>query len=95
MFLIIVACGRGPESKFIAIVGAAHGALNPSVLIVKDGVVSSIGRQQDVSIPAGSEKVDASGLTLAGVIEPGRQADIKLLRGQEVVREMRNGQWVK
>ena len=92
--LILCACAAAPEHRFIAIIGAAYGDVNPSVVVVKDGVISSVGRQQDVSIPAGSEKVQAYGMTLEGAIEAGKQADLKLLRGSEVVREMRNGEWV-
>ena len=94
LLLLISGCSV-PESKFVAIVGAAHGNINPSVVVVKDGIVSAVGRQQDIAIPAGSEKVAAYGMTLAGLIEPGKQADLKLIRGNEVVREMRNGEWVK
>ena len=91
---MLCACAGGPEPKFIAIVGAAYGDINPSVVVVKDGIINSVGRQQDVSIPAGSEKVQAYGMTIEGAIDAGKQADLKLLRGSEVVKEMRKGEWV-
>lgn len=93
--LLLTSCIAIPQPKFITIVGAAYGNINPSVVVIRDGIISSVGRQQDVSIPAGSEKVEAYGLTLEGTIEAGKPADLKLLRGTEIIREMRNGEWVK
>ena len=104
LFILAGACESGPQPRFTVIVGAAYDSIDPAVVVIRDGIISAVGRQQDISIPAGSEKIDASGLTIAGLenqpLTPGQPANFELLRPDpsgppKVEKVMRNGEWVK
>jgi imidazolonepropionase-like amidohydrolase len=92
-----------------AIVGATllDGSNPPtpySIVIVKDGRIAAIGRQQDIPIPPDSDKTNGIGKFVAplqhdGKLTVGAPADLVLLSGDSatqrtVERTMRAGQWV-
>ncbi len=71
-----------------------------SVVIIKDGLISAIGPQQTVPIPADSTKTNGLGKIVAapdpaGKLVAGGPADLVLLdENQKVVKTMRGGKWI-
>ena len=104
--LLLGACGTKPPTR-IAIVGAA--LYNPpdspiphSVILVEGGRIQALGTQQDVPVPAASQKINGIGKSVwpAGS-EPLRVGSpANLLLGVGIPpdalteKRMRNGQWV-
>jgi hypothetical protein len=99
----LAACAPTPSNVKV-IVGATllDPAGNPvmehSVVVVDGANVRSVGPQAMVPIPAGSEKVDGAGKTVApaagGAIEAGKPANLVLRTGDQVERTMQNGEWL-
>ncbi len=86
MLLAALLVGFTPAGETIAIekakVGVGSGAQEGVVVLLRDGRIAAIGR--DVAIPAGSERIDGSGLTLIpGFIDA--FSDFGLQKGDEKV----------
>ena len=104
--LLGAGCGEPPLPPTTVIVGATllNGTTSPlpnSVVVVRDGRIAAYGPQQTTPIPAGSEKVDATGKYVAAAepgseIANGRPADMIVLGADSktVERRMSGGKWI-
>ncbi len=98
---LLASCGSA-DRPFQVIVGAhiADPPIENSVIIVKDGVITAIGPQQTVPIPADSTKTSGLGKTAAPAapnekLNVGSPADLVLLdANQKVIKTMRAGKWI-
>jgi len=111
MKLSVVLCflftlgGCAPEPSGVkVIVGATlvdssgKHAMDHAVIVVEGSTIRAVGPQATVPIPAGSEKIDGAGKTVApregaGPISAGNAADLVLIRDGRVERTMINGEW--
>jgi hypothetical protein len=98
---MLASCSSG-DRPFQVIVGArvTDPPIENSIIIVKDGVISAIGPQQTVPIPADSTKTNGLGKTAAstnpnGKLSVGSPADLVLLdANRKVIKTMRGGKWI-
>jgi N-acetylglucosamine-6-phosphate deacetylase len=90
------------DRPFQVIVGArlTDPPIDHSVVIIKDGVITAIGAQQTVPIPADSTKTNGLGQIVgapdpSGKLTVGGPADLVLLdENHKVVKMMRAGKWI-
>jgi len=100
--LCLFASCSSADRPFQVIVGArlTDPPIEHAVVIIKDGVITAIGPQQTVPIPADSTKTSGLGQIVAapdpgGKLTVGGPADLVLLdENHKVVKTMRAGKWV-
>jgi N-acetylglucosamine-6-phosphate deacetylase len=101
--LLLVLAGCAPQPSDVkVIVGAtlvnASGKheMNHAVIVVEGSTIRAIGPQATTPIPAGSQKIDGAGKTVAprdGAIAVGNAANLILINDGKVERTMVNGEW--
>jgi N-acetylglucosamine-6-phosphate deacetylase len=100
---IFSACAPEPSDVKV-IVGATlvdssgKHAMDHAVIVVEGSTIRAVGPQATVPIPAGSQKIDGAGKTVApregdGVIAAGNAANLVLMSDGKVERTMVNGEW--
>jgi N-acetylglucosamine-6-phosphate deacetylase len=101
--LLLFLGGCAPEPSDIkVIVGATlvdssgQHAMDHAVIVVEGSTIRAVGPQATTPIPAGSEKIDGAGKTVAprdGAIAVGNPANLVLMIDGKIERSMVNGEW--
>jgi N-acetylglucosamine-6-phosphate deacetylase len=101
LLLILSACAPAPSDVKV-IVGATlfdssgKRAMDYAVIVVEGSTIRAVGPQATIPIPAGSQKIDGAGKTVAprnGEIAVGNSANLVLMKDGKVERTMVNGEW--
>jgi N-acetylglucosamine-6-phosphate deacetylase len=73
-------------------------AMDHGVIVVEGSTIRAVGPQATVPIPAGSQKIDGAGKTVApregeGALAAGNAANLILMTDGKVEKTMVNGEW--
>lgn len=103
MMLMLAACGQPEEASIEVLMNATtideKGATTPyAVVIIEKGKIRAAGTQVHTPIPAGSRKVDFSGMTIRPAegsrLAAGEAANLDVADSSgQTVRRMRGGRW--
>lgn len=101
--LLLASCGQPEQASVQVLIGArlldgTGQSVDPSVIVVEDGVIRSLGPQTHTPIPAGSKKVDLSGRVIRpkgqGSLAVGSPATFEVTDDTgKVLQTMEAGRW--